>query len=245
MLKDRSDEFYGARLIADARLHLGTVINGESSEAFFVTMCKIIDNEFYLGYKTFTNKEIKMSGVKDFIFNSNYGLGIKKATLSTFLANCAKAAVKDKTQAQCASRFARWLGQQNENFDFSQEFFEYMRIKGYLHRRYKNSEKNKKRGMYLLQKIYNQSPELLQDIGAGKKYKDIFECAQDLTIWHKEERLKPISLYKYPTVLQVQQLAEKLSERLDMAKRRVLIATMIEIYKRDREARNDKSDDDT
>jgi len=115
MLKDRSDEFYGARLVADARLHLGAIVNNESSEAFFVTMCKIIKNEFYLGYKTFTGKEIKLSGMKDFIFNSNYGLGIKRETMPTFLANCAKAAVKDKTQAQCAKRFVKWLGEQHDN----------------------------------------------------------------------------------------------------------------------------------
>ena len=91
MLKDRSDIFYGARLVADARLHLGAVINGGDGELFFTTMWKIIDNKFYLGYRTFDNREIKMGGVKDFIFNFHHGLGIKKVTLATFLANCAKA----------------------------------------------------------------------------------------------------------------------------------------------------------
>lgn len=244
MLKDRSDEFYNARLVADARLHLGAIINGESSEAFFVTMWKIINNEVYLGYKTFTGKEVKLGGIKDFIFNSHYGLGIKRVTLASFLANCMKAAVKDKTQAQCAAKFAKWLGEQHEGFDFPQEFFEYLRIKYYIKKRYKNSKGEKYRKLYYLDKIYNQNPELLQDVGAGKKYKDILDCAENLTIWEKKERLKPLALYRHPTILQVEELAEKLSERLDRKKRRVLIARMIEIYKRDQEADDGESVDD-
>ena len=244
MLKDKGDEYYGARLVADARLHLGAIINNESSEAFFVTMCKIIKNNFYLGYKTFTGKEIKLSGMKDFIFNSNYGLGIKRETMPTFLANCAKAAVKDKTQAQCAKRFVRWLGEQHDKYDLPHEYLEFRRIDAYINVRYEKNNQEKWRRINLLRRIYGQYPERLQEIGAGRKYSDITDCAQDLGFWEKKERLKPLALYKQPTILQVEDLAKALSKRLDRKKRRVLIAKMIEIYKREPIADDGQSLDD-
>lgn len=234
MLRDRSDDFYGARLVADARLHLGTVINGHSSEVFFATMCKIIDRKVFLGYKAFNGKEAKMMGVKDFIFNANYGLGIKKASLSIFLANCMKAAVQDKSQGQYAKRVARWLAKENESFDFPQEFFEYLRLFDQIKQTHKYGTANYWRAMQLLARLHNQYPMSLQHVGDGRKYKTVFDCAKDFTIWEKPERLTPIKLYKHPTVVQVQELAENLSGRLDMKKRRILIASMIEIYKRDK-----------
>lgn len=243
MLGDKSDLFYGARLVADARLHLGAVINGETSEVFFETMCKIIDTKAYLGYTTFTNKEIKLAGIKDFIFNSNYGLGIKRVTLPIFLANSAKAATKDKSHSQSAVRFTKWLGEQHEGFDFPQEFFEYMRIKYYLKRKYGKPGRDKYRRLYLLDKLYNQYPHLLQEIGAGKKYKDVFDCAQDIGIWERKKNLRPISLYRDPTIAQVHELAEALSLRLDRLERRALIAKLIEIYKRDTAPTNEEQCD--
>jgi hypothetical protein len=245
MLNDKRDAFYGARLVADARLHLGAVINGSGSEVFFVTMWKIIDNNIYFGYKTFDNRDIRLGGIKDFIFNSHYGLGIKKVTLASFLANCAKAAIKDKTQAQCAARFAKWLGEQHDGFDFPQEFFEYLRIKYYIKKRYKNTNHDRYRRLYLLDKIYNQYPHLLQEIGAEKRYRDVFDCAEDLMIWEKKQKIKPISLYRHPNSEQVKELAEVLSIRLDKSKRRLLIAKMIEIYKRDCGQESDNTGDDS
>jgi len=233
MLKDRSDPFYGARLVAAARLHLGAVINNENAEEFFVTMCKIIRNEFYLGYKTFTGKDIKLAGVKDFIFNTNYGLGIKKATMPTFLANCARAAVNDRTQSKCAKRFVKWLGDQHDKFALPQPFLEYRRIDAYINIKYKKRNREKWRRINLLDRLYAQYPEKLEEIGAERKYKDVTDCAEALGFWQKKERLKPLSLYRYPTILQVEDLARDLSKRLDRRKRRVLIAKLIEIYKRE------------
>jgi hypothetical protein len=244
MLKDRGDIFYGARLVADARLHLGAVINGGDGELFFATMWKIIDNKVYLGYRTFDNRDIVMKGIKDFIFNFHHGLGIKKATLATFLANCAKAAIKDKTQAQYASRFAKWLGEQHEGFDFPQEFFEYMRIKYYIQKRYRKKNPDRYRRLHILERIYNQYPQLLQEVGAGKKYKDIFDCAEDLTIWERKRTVRPLALYNNPTARQTEELAEKLSVKLSKLNRRILIAKLIEIYKRDKGIDDGKLVDD-
>jgi hypothetical protein len=242
MLKDKSDEFYGARLVADARLHLGAIVNNESSEAFFVTMCKIIKNEFYLGYKTFTGKEIKLAGMKDFIFNSHYGLGVKRETMPTFLANCAKAATKDRTQAQCAARFVKWLGEQHDKYDLPHEYLEFRRIDAYINGKYKRDKREKWRRINILRRLYHQYPELLQEIGAERKYKDVTDCAQDLGFWEKKERLKPLALYKHPTILQVEDLAKALSKRLDRKKRRVLIAKLIEIYKEEPSANDSEFD---
>lgn len=234
MLKDRGDIFYGARLVADARLHLGVLINSGESELFFITMWKIINNEVHLGYRTFDNRDIKLGGIKDFIFNCHHGLGIRKPTLSIFLANCAKAAIKDKSQLQYAARFAKWLGEQHEGFDFPQEFFEYLRIKYYIKKRYSKKNQDRYRRLAILERIYNQYPQLLQEVGAGKKYKDIFDCAEDLTIWERKRTIRPITMYNNPTIFQVEELAEKLSVKLDRKKRRILIAKLIEVYKRDK-----------
>ena len=234
MLKDRTDEFYDARLIATARLHLGTVVNGQSSEMFFATMCKIIDRKAYLGYKAFNGKDVKLSGVKDFIFNSLYGLGVKKATLSTLLANCMKAATNDKSQAQYSVRVVKWLAAENEAFDFPQEMFEFFRIKASIESPYKKPGKTASKMLKILSRLYHQYPSALQHIGPDRKYKNVFECARDFTIWDRPERLTPITLYKHPRLSQIHDLAENLSERLDMKKRRILIASMIELYKRDK-----------
>jgi hypothetical protein len=246
MLNDRKDDFYGARLIADARLHLGSVINGSKSEVFFVTMCKIVKNQFYLGYKTFGGRDVKMSGVKDFLFNSNYGLGIKKITLSTFLANCAKAGVEDKTQLQCAARFAKWLGEQNEGFDFPQEYFEFLRIKHYIEIRYKRKKREMFRRLAVLKRLYDQYPHLLERIGAEKKYGDVIDCAVDVGFLEKPLQVGSASLYKNTSDEQMKKIARKISDRFGKYKTRVLIASLIEVYKLKKEQERDsKSDNDT
>ena len=82
----------------------------------------------------------------------------------------------------------------------------------------------------------------MQEIGAERKYKDLTDCAQDLGFWEKKERLKPLALYKHPTILQVEALAKAFSKRLDRKKRRVLIAKLIEIYKEEPPANDGEFD---
>lgn len=231
MLGDRSDTFYGARLVADARLHLGAIMNGQYSEPFFVTMCKIMSQDVYLGYTTFTGKEVKLSGIKDFLYSSLYGLGLKPATINIFLSNCSKAAINDKTQTQYSMRFIKWLQAQDPIFAFPQELFEYKRLRYWVACKYKRRKSEMWLRLGLLLSIYNQKPHLLQDIGVNRKYPDVVQCAEENDISEVSKKLRPIELYKNPTVDQVRKLAEKLDERLDRRKKRVLIANLIELYR--------------
>lgn len=230
MLKDTSDEFYSARIVADARLHLGAIINGQYSEPFFVAMCKIMSNGIYLGYKTFGNRDVKLSGIKDFFFNSNYGLGLKRTDISQFLANCTKAALKDKSQSQYAFRFIRWLKEQDPVFDFPQEYFEYKRIKLAISKKCKKDKHEMWRQFYLAEKVYSQHPNLLSEIGVGRKYKDIVECCNKEGIQESSKTIR-LELYSMPNIFQVHNIAKKLHDRLDSLHRKALIAKLIELYK--------------
>lgn len=241
MLGDKNDTFHGARLVADARLHLGTIMNGQYSEPFFVTMCKIMSEKVYLGYTTFTGKEIKLKGIKDFLYSSLYGLGLKATTIHIFLANCSKAAISDKTQTQYSMRFIKWLRQQDAVFNFPQELFEYKRLRIAVSYRYRRRKPEMWLRLNLLLSLYHQKPHLLEHIGPGREYEDIVKCCEDNYISEVSKKLKPIELYKNPTLEQVRKLAQKLNERLDKLERRVLIATLIELYKSDERSNDGKS----
>lgn len=238
MLKKTDDEFYGARLVADARLHLGAIVNGQFSEPFFVTMCKIMSSKIYLGYKTFGNKEVKLSGIKDFFFNSNYGLGLKRPDFEPFLANCTKAAIKDKSQSQYAFRFIKWLREEDEAFNFPQEYFEFKRIKLAISKKQRKNKYELWRQFYLAEKLYSQYPHLLSDVGAGRKYRDVVECCDKEGIKESAKTIK-FELYSHPTVAQVNRVAERLHERLDNLHRKALIAKLIELYKESQVTTND------
>lgn len=240
MLKDTSDEFYGARLVADARLHLGSIVNGQYSEAFFVTMCKIMSNKIYLGYKTFGNKDIKMSGIKDFFFNCSYGLGLKRPNFNDFLANCTKAALNDKTQSQYAFRFIKWLKDEDPAFDFPQEYFEYKRIKLAITTAIRNNKHERWRQYYLAEQLYANHPHLLCQIGPGRKYKNIVECCDKEDIKESAKTIR-FELYSNPTIKQVEKIAEKLHERLDCYHRKVLIAKLLQLYKESRGNQNENT----
>lgn len=238
MLGDRTDTFYGARLVADARLHLGAIMNGQYSESFFVTMCKITSQKIYLGYITFTGREIKLKGIKDFMYSSLYGLGLKTTTINIFLANCARVAINDKTQTQYSVKFMRWLQKQDDIFDFPQEIFEYKRLKLSIATKYRRRKSEMWLRLGMLTSLYNQKPHLLQHVGPDRKYPDIVKCCEEHYIAEASRKLKPIELYRNPTLTQVYKLAEKLDERLDKLKKRALIARLIELYRM-----SDQSDD--
>lgn len=233
MLGDIHDDFFGARLVADARLHLSTIMNGEYSEAFFVTMCKIVSNKVYRGYKTFKGEDIELSGIKDFMYSSLYGLGLKVQTINQFLANCSKAARNDKTQTQYSMKFISWLQEQDEKFQFPQELFELKRLRSYVSMKYKSNKQERWMRLSLLERIYAQKPHLLEQIGGDRKYKDVVTCCEDNDLFERKRKLKGIYMFRNPTAAQVKEVAEALNERLDKYEKRVLIARLIELYKID------------
>jgi hypothetical protein len=231
----KDDIFYDARLVAEARLHLSTVMNGQYSEPFFVTMCKIMSRKTYLGYKTFNGKDAKLSGIIDFFYNYTYGLGITSKSINQFLANCAKVAIQDKTQTQYASKLINWLKNEDERFNFPGEYFEFKRLKTCI-RYMPRSQKLKKYEAYrLLCMLYFDYPHLLQDIGAGRKFKDVFVCCDHYLLRNREEKLKPIKHLRFVSADGCKKIAEKLYERFDKYHIRVIVARLIELYKEDQQ----------
>lgn len=234
MLRDRSDDFYGARLVADARLHLGSIMNGQFSEPFFSSMCRIIHYQFYLGYKTFEGKEIKLAGIKDFLYNFNYGLGLKASTVNVFCTNCAKLSLKDKSQSRYSIKFIEWLKRQDETFDFPTDVFEFRRVCNNAREVFRGNRREIWLRINLAKKLYREHPELLTEIGPEEKYHDIVDCC-DAHGLYKKPKVIPARLYNDPSEKQLERLARSLSKMLSKDQKRALIAKMIELYRVEQE----------
>ena len=87
----------------------------------------------------------------------------------------------------------------------------------------------------LLKMLYFHHPNLLKDIGAGRKFKDVFECCDHYLLRNRSERLKPIKHLRFTSAEGCKKIAEKLYERFDRYYIRVIIARLIELYKEDQQ----------
>lgn len=236
MRGSKDDIFYDARLVAEARLHLSTVMNGQYSEPFFVVMCKIMSRKTYLGYKTLSNKDAKLKGIIDFFYNCTYGLGLSPKSINLFLANCAKVAIQDKTQTQYASKFITWLSNEDERFNFPSEYFEFKRLRTCIRYMPRMQQMKRNEAFRLLRMLYFDYPHLLKDVGAGRKFKDVFDCCDHYLLRNKSEKLKPIRHLRFASAEGCRKIAEKLYERFDKYQVRVIIARLIELYKEDQQS---------
>ena len=236
MRGSKDDIFYDARLVAEARLHLSTVMNGQYSEPFFVVMCKIMSRKTYLGYKTLSNKDAKLKGIIDFFYNCTYGLGLSPKSINLFLANCAKVAIQDKTQTQYASKFITWLSNEDERFNFPSEYFEFKRLRTCIRYMPRMQQMKRDEAFRLLRMLYFDYPHLLKDVGAGRKFKDVFDCCDHYLLRNKSEKLKPIRHLRFASAEGCRKIAEKLYERFDKYQVRVIIARLIELYKEDQQS---------
>lgn len=212
----RNDPHYGALLIEQARLHLGTVMAGQDSEPFFMAMLQIVEAKVYLGYLTLRNRDVQLKGIKDFLQSVYYGLGIKD--LNGFIGNVVKSAMKEKSKSHYAAQFIDWLKTQGPEFSFPQEYFEFRRIIKTIYYN-KRMPRRKKMIWYKWARfIYNTDPLLLHQIGWDKKYKTVEACYYGEGFEEKRKILKPIKTYQNPTDFQISQLADSLFERLGKGK---------------------------
>jgi hypothetical protein len=230
MLKEKNDEFYDARLVATAKLHLPSVMNRQKSPFFFEIMIEIVERGVYRGYKTIKGREVKLSGIKDFIFNFHHGLGVRD--LPTFLGNCAFLETKDTSKQKNVRRFIDWLKKEDpDSFQFPPSYWEFRRLRiavGYM----RGSQEKRIHYLNMIRIIYNTHPEILIDIGPGRKYQSIPEAyKKEGYRTDAQSNAKPIRLSQFPTYREVESLARELNSRLDKLKNRVLIAKLIEIYK--------------
>lgn len=229
MLKDRSDEFRGARLVASARLHLPNVMNRQPSPLFFEAMCEIVEKGVYKGYKNVEGKNVKLSGIKDFLHNFHHGLGIRE--MPEFLSNCVHIDLNRNPIDKNIRRFLDWLKLEDpESFQFPPHYWEFRRLQMSIFQM-RGSREKKRNYFAMLKIIYNTHPEILKLIGVNRKYKNVPEAYRKEGYVNKPQRLTPLKLHAYPTYKEVEELARNLNARLDKLKNRVLIAKLIEIYR--------------
>lgn len=229
MLNDKTDDFYGARLVASARLHLPNVINGQPSPLFFEAMCEIVERRVYRGYKTMRGKDVKLSGIKDFMFNFHYGLGIKD--MPHFLSNCVHIDMNKTPKDKNLRRFIDWLKTEDPNsFQFPAHYWEFRRLQIATYQM-RGSKDKKMLYLNMLRIMYNTHPEILRFIGVNRKYTSIPQAYQKEGYTERPQVLKPIKLYRNPNMYEIETLARNLNARLDKLKNRILIAKLIEIYK--------------
>jgi len=202
---------------------------GQASEIFFSDMLRIAEAEVHLGYKTLKNKPAKLRGIKDFIHNVHYGLGVKD--LSTFLCAVSQAAYKENNSNRYGYQFIDWLRTQDPCFEFPEELFQYRRLAKSIAKK-RNINSRKKMWLFGVARfIYQNHPELLQQIGAGRKYANIEQCYFEEGFAEKKRVLKPIKIFRNPTNHQVHEMADILFERLGKGKTRVLIYRLLECCK--------------
>ena len=221
----KNDPHYGALLIEQARLHLGTVMAGQDSEPFFMAMLQIVEARVHLGYLTLRNQQVQLKGIKDFLQSVYYGLGIKD--LNGFIANTVKSSLKERSRSAYAAQFINWLKDQGPEFCFPQEYFELRRVIRHIYYNKRTPRKKKAIAYKWARFIYNTQPELLKDIGWDRKYKTVESCYYGEGFEEKQRILKPIKTYQNPTDFQLGQLADSLFERLGRGKSVKLASELI------------------
>jgi hypothetical protein len=221
---DRNDPHYGALLIEQARLHLGTVMAGQDSEPFFMAMLQIAEAGVHLQYLSLKNKEVKLKGIKDFLQSVYYGLGIKD--IESLTANIIKSSLKERSKNKYAHQFIEWLKTQDAEFQFPQEYFEYRRITRTLYYNKRMPKKIKSLSYKWARFIYNTDPTLLKEIGWDRKYKTVQACYYGEKFEEKQQILKPIKTYQNPTDFQISELADSLFQRLGEGKSRRLASEL-------------------
>ena len=219
------------RLVNETRLHLSTILRGEYSEGFFVNMCKIAKREYYLGYVNPIGKKVEMGGITNFFTNRSHGLGI--ADLQDFCAKINKVCVRDNSPQQFAVRFLEWLAKQSEYYSFPQEVYEYKRLIRDANR-CGLGVKNKRhiyRAIGIIKFLFSAHPEVLEHIGIGRNYENVFEVGELYGHRTAKRTHKKLRMFKYQTTFQTKQTAEHLFQHLGVYHTKVLVSTLIDLLK--------------
>lgn len=225
-MTNKNDPHYGALLIEQARLHLGTVMAGQDSEPFFIAMLQIVEADVHHGYLTLRNKRVKLRGIKDLLFSVYYGLGIRD--MPTFLANIVKSSMKERSKNKYGHRFIQWLKDQGPEFTFPQEYFEFRRVMRMVFMNKKMPRKTKILCYKWAKFMYNTDPTMLQNIGWDRKYKTVQDCYYKEGYEEKRKILTPIKTYQNPTEHQLDQLVDSLFKRLGIGRTKLLGLKLID-----------------
>ena len=194
-------------------------------------MMRIVEAKVYLGYKTLNGKSAKLSGIKDFIYNSHYGLGVRD--MQEFLCGVTEAAYKDDSRRKYGYQFIDWLREQDPTFRFPEEFFEYRRLMAMVVKvKHKTPIRRFGWRVNVIKFLYREHPHLLSLINSDGKYKTIEECYFSEGIAEKMETIKPIKIYSNPTSPQLEKIAEVFYHKIGPAKTRLLAYKLIQECKK-------------
>lgn len=221
----RDDPYYAALLVEDARLHLGTVMEGQDSEPFFIAMLRIIEAKAHYGYVTLRNKEVELKGIKDFVHSVYYGLGVKN--LNDFTLAVTKSALKERSKNRYAYKFIDWLRNEDACFQFSEDFFEYRRVRILIAKERRRKRFDRMMDYRTANYLYQVQPSLMVEIGPGRKYKTVQECYYAEGYGEKKQALKPIKMFRNPTVLQIEELGGILFDRFGVGRSRLLALNLL------------------
>lgn len=225
------DQFWAARLVESTRFHLAVIMQDEYSEEFYVNMCRIAKYKIYLGYKTLKGKDCQLTGIKDFLWSRHYGLGV--SNMNEFMRMITKQSINDKTKEQFARHFLDWLCTQDRTFNLPPEIFEYRRLLYWIRKKPDNDLFSKKRNpqeYVWLKFIYHTHPDLLVDIGPGRKYKAL----RDVMVAHGytyDRQSKSVSIQKYPSQKEIKQTAKSIYGILGPQFSKKLVLEIIRYHK--------------
>lgn len=231
---DPTDDFFGVKIVHDTRLHTAAILQGTYSEQFYINMFYIAKYKIYLGYKKLNGWDCKMKGIKDFFYNRNYGLGI--GDLQTFLGFAVRLAEKDETKQEYGRKFIEWLHKQGDEFKVAGALYEYRRVVREIRQRPYGPGRERteiKRTDFARAKvIWHEAPHLLEDIGRGRKYRNVREALKKNGMLPSDKKmLRPMYLSEAPGKDELLGAAEGIYKRLGPIRTKMLIENLINIHR--------------
>ena len=208
---------------------------GRFDELFFRNLDEIIESKLCYEYISVNRKRVVLSGMKDFIFNLRLGLGIRDADL--LMSQMMFVSEHDKTEDKISRKIIDYFVSLGNPFNVPDRITEYRRLLGWIKSRIKEN-KGKDRltvfGIYegkALKNLFQQHPELLKDLGPGRKYKDLDQVyiEEALVEFSARQIVKEVRFFNYYDKSQSLELCQRIYEALgkDQARVKQLIRNLI------------------
>ena len=231
------DSLWSGRLISDTKIRLTNIMSGRFDELFFRNLDEIIESKLCYEYIAVSGRKVVLSGMKDFIFNLRLGLGIRDADL--LMSQMMFVSEHDKTEDRISKKIIDHFISLGNPFNVPDRITEYRRLLGWIKSRIKEN-KGKDRltvfGIYegkALKNLFQQHPDLLKELGPGRKYKNLDQVyiEEGLVEFASREITKQVRFFNYYSREQSLELSQRIYEALgkDEARVKQLIRNLITV----------------